>query len=62
MGRCLPEGFLHTSFFIPDPLFLVVLYGVYEVGRQRRYLEAGVFSFSGGFVRRVRSRASAEIL
>ena len=36
---------------------LVVLYGVYVVGRERRYLEAGVFSSSGGLVGRVRSRA-----
>ena len=48
---------MHPSFLVPDPLFLVVLYGVYVVGRQRRYLEAGVFSFSGGFVGRVRGRA-----
>ena len=50
---------MHTSFLIPDPLFLVVLYGVYVVGRQRRYLEAGVFSSSCGPVWRVSSRASA---
>ena len=54
-----PAGFSHTSFLIPDPLVRVVLYGVYVTGRQRRYLEAGVFSSSGGFVGRVRSRASA---
>ena len=47
------------SFLIPDPLFLVVLYGVYIVGRKRKYLEAGVFSSSGGLVWRVRSRTSA---
>ena len=29
-------------------LLLVILYGVYVVGRERRYLEAGVFSSSGG--------------
>ena len=38
-------------------LLVVVLYGVYVVGRERRYLEAGVFSSSGGLVGRVRSRA-----
>ena len=38
-------------------LLLVVLYGVYVVGRERRYLEAGVFSSSGVLVGRVRSRA-----
>ena len=41
------------SFFL-----LVVLYGVRVVGRQRRYLEAGDLSSSGGLVWRVRSRAS----
>ena len=40
----------------------VVLYGMYVVGRQRRYLEADVFSSSGGLLWRVRSRVSAEIL
>ena len=38
---------------------LVVLYGVCLVKRQRRYLEAGIFSSSGGLVTCVRSRASA---
>ena len=38
-------------------LLLVVSYGVYIVRRERRYLEAGVFSFSGGVVWHVRSRA-----
>ena len=38
-------------------LLLVVLYGVYVVGRERRYLEALVFSSSGGLVWRARSRA-----
>jgi hypothetical protein len=38
-------------------LHLVVLYGVYAVGREHRYLEAGIFSASGGPVWRVRSRA-----
>ena len=38
---------------------LLVVYGVYVVGRQRRYLEAGVFSSAGDLVWRVRSRASA---
>ena len=38
-------------------LLLVVLYGLYVVGRERRYLEAGVFSSSGGLVWRVRNRA-----
>ena len=42
-------------------LLLVVLYGVYVVGRQRRYLEAVIFSCSGGLVRLVRSRASAWV-
>ena len=54
-----PAGFSHTSFLILDPLVRVVLYGVYVIGRQRRYLEAGVFYFAGGLVWRVRSRASA---
>ena len=40
-------------------LLLVVLYGVWVVGRHLMYLEAGVFSFSGGLVWRARSRASA---
>ena len=39
----------------PSPLW--GLYGVYVLGRERRYLEAGVFSSSGGLVWRVRSRA-----
>ena len=38
-------------------LLLVVLYGVYVVGREREYLEAGVFSSSCGHVWRVRSMA-----
>ena len=38
-------------------LLLVVLYGVYVVGRERRYLEAVVFSSSGGLVGRVCRRA-----
>ena len=32
-------------------LLLVFLYGVFVVGRERRYLEAGVFPSSGGLVR-----------
>ena len=40
-------------------LLHVVLYDVYVVGRERRYLEAEVFSSSGGLVGSVRSRASA---
>jgi hypothetical protein len=40
-------------------LLLVVLYGVCVVVRQRRYLEAEVFSSSGGLVWRVCSSASA---
>ena len=39
----------------PPPLW--GLYGAYVLGRERRYLEAGVFSSSGGLVGRVRSRA-----
>ena len=38
-------------------LLLVVLYGLYVVRRERKYLEAGVFSSSDGLVWRVRSRA-----
>ena len=38
-------------------LLLVVLSGLYVARRERRYLEAGVFSSSGGLVWRVRSRA-----
>ena len=38
-------------------LLLVVLYGLYVVGRERRYLEAGVLSSSVGPVWRVRGRA-----
>ena len=38
-------------------LLLVVLYGVYVVGRERKYLEASVFPSSGGLLSRVRSRA-----
>ena len=38
-------------------LLLVVLYGVNVVGRERRYLEAGVLSSSGGLVWRVCSNA-----
>ena len=37
-------------------LLLVVLYSVYVVGRERRYLEAGFFSSSGGLVCRVHIR------
>ena len=46
-------GTLRLGYF----LLLVVSYGVYVVGRERRYLEAGVFSSSGGFVGRGRGRA-----
>ena len=45
-----PAGFVHTSFFIPGCFFVVILYGVYVLGRQRRYLDAGVFSSSGDLV------------
>ena len=38
-------------------LLLVILYDVYVVGRERKYLEAGVCSFAGGLVWRVRTRA-----
>ena len=38
-------------------LLAVVFDCVYVVGRERRYLEAGVFSSSGCLVYRVRSRA-----
>ena len=38
-------------------LLLVILYDVYVVGRELKYLEAGVCSFAGGLVWRVRSRA-----
>ena len=38
-------------------LLLVVLYGLYVVRRERRYLEAGVFSSFGGLLWPVRSRA-----
>ena len=37
-------------------LLQVVLYDVYVVERERTYLEAGVFSSSGGVVWRVRCR------
>ena len=37
-------------------LLLLVLYGLYVVRRERRYLEAGGFSSSGGLVWRLRSR------
>ena len=40
-------------------LLLVVLHGVCVAGRQRRYLEAEVFSSSGGLLWRVCGRASA---
>ena len=43
-------------------LLLVVWYGVCVVGRQRRYLEAGVFSFCGGLVWRVCSRCQRRYL
>ena len=46
-------GTLRLGSFLP----LVVLSGVYAVGRERRYLEAGVFSSSGCLIYRVRSRA-----
>ena len=36
---------------------LVVLYGLYAVEREHRYLEARVFSAFGDLVWRVRSRA-----
>ena len=42
-------------------LLLVVLYGVYVVGLERRYLEAGVFFSSRGLVGRVRSRVCAQV-
>ena len=38
-------------------LILVVLYGLYAVEREHRYLEARVFYSFGGFVVRVRSGA-----
>ena len=38
-------------------LLQVVLWGVYVVGRERRYLEARVSSYSGGLVWPVHSRA-----
>ena len=38
-------------------LLLVILYDVYVVGRERKYLEAEVCAFAGGLVWRVRSRA-----
>ena len=38
-------------------LILVVLYGLYTVGREHRYLEARIFSSVGDLVWRVRSRA-----
>ena len=38
-------------------LLAVVFDCVYVAGRERRYLEAGVFSSFGGLVYRVRSRA-----
>ena len=38
-------------------LLLVILYDVYVVGRERRYLEAEVFASSDGLVGRVRTRA-----
>ena len=40
--------------------FLVVLQGVDVVGRERRYLEAGILSSSGGLVWRVCSEARAQ--
>ena len=43
-------------------LLLVVLYGVYVVGRERRYLEAGLFSSSGGFVGRERRYLEAGVV
>ena len=48
-----------AAHFICDSGPLVVVYGVYVVGRQRRYLEAGVLSSSGGLVGWLRGRASA---
>ena len=38
-------------------LLLVILYDVYVVGRERKYLEAGIFSSYSVLVWRVRSRA-----
>ena len=57
LWNCNPTGFLAHFLFDAGPL--VVVYGVYVVGRQRRHLEARFFSSSGGCVWRAGSRASA---
>ena len=43
-------------------LLHVVLYDVYVVGRERRYLEAGASSSSGGLVWRICSRSRRRYL
>ena len=42
--------------FLASTLHFGGLYGMYVVERERRYLEAGLFSSSGGLVVLVRSR------
>ena len=58
LGVCV-EGRRRGTSRLESFLLLVVLHGVCVVGRHRMYLEAGVFSFSGGLVWRALSRASA---
>ena len=41
-------------------LLLMVLHGVYVVGRKPRYLEAGVLSSSGGLVQRVCNQSVSD--
>ena len=47
---CAQKGVSIGTSRLESFLLLVVLYGVYVVGRERRYLEAWVFSSSGGIV------------
>ena len=52
-----PAAHSPSTHFCKGPPHFGGLYGVYVVERERRYLEAGLFSSSGGLVGRVRSRA-----
>jgi hypothetical protein len=56
---CSYQGVAVDNLRLESLLLPVVLYGVCVVVLQRRYLEAEVFSSSGGLVWREYSRASA---
>ena len=55
LGRPSGNGFEAAFTLAPAAARLVVRQGVYIVGRERMYLEEGIFSSSGGLVGRVRS-------